>query len=469
MADLCFTPAHKLRAMLLAREISAKELLEAFITQTQRHNPTINALVTLNIDAARQQAKAIDQGFVSNTQALGPLHGLPIAVKDVFATQGLRTTLGNPLFSQHVPAADDIVVAREKVAGAIILGKSNTPDCASGGITTNTLFGLTRNPWNTNKTTSGSGGGGVASLMSGMVAMADGSDIGGSVRSPAAWSNCVGFRPSSGRIPGPPGSLADGNTSTAGVFTRCVKDTALFMQACDGPDPLCATPYPHGPSITFDAIEQLPTGIKAAWSEDFAQRQMHPNISSLFEAHASIFETAGVRRSSLQLDLGSNYRQLYSDFNAYAYVKGLPTQVLEHCLQGKPVKPSIQTNVDHYMSMSAHQIFDMLRAREVLRVNTQLFMQEHAVIITPAHNCLAYGATDTLGQDQCDWSAFYLAPLLGLPSVVVPCGFTQDDMPHGVMITGRAGDDLLVLQVAAAFERQTGYWKQRPNVNPPSS
>ena len=474
MSDLCFTPAHKLRAMLLARDISAKELLEEFITQTQRHNPTINALVTLNVDGARQRAAAIDQLLTSNDHAAGPLHGLPIAVKDVFATKGLRTTLGNPLFSDHVPVEDDILVAREKAAGAVILGKSNTPDCASGGITTNTLFGLTRNPWNTDKTTSGSGGGGVASLMSGMVAMADGSDVGGSVRSPAAWSNCVGFRPSSGRIPGPPGSLADGNTSTAGVFSRCVKDTALFMYACDGPDSRAATPYPQGPAITVDALDQLPSGLKAAWSEDFAQRQMHPNISALFETHASIFETIGVRRSTQQLDLGSNYRKLYTDFNAYAYVKGLPTQVLEHCLQGKPVKPSIQANVDHYMSMSAQQIFEMFRAREVLRVNTQLFMQEHAVIITPAHNCLAYGATDTLGQDQCDWSAFYLAPLLGLPSVVVPCGFTQDGMPHGVMITGRRGEDLLVLQVAAAFERATGYGKQSPklglfNVNPPSS
>lgn len=149
MSDLCFTPTHKLLAMLLAREISAKELLEEFVTQTQRHNPIINALVTLNLDSARQRAAAIDQLFTGNAQAVAPLHGLPIAVKDVFATKGLRTTLGNPQFSHHVPAEDDILVAREKAAGEVILGKSNTPDCASGGITTNTIFSLTSNPWNT--------------------------------------------------------------------------------------------------------------------------------------------------------------------------------------------------------------------------------------------------------------------------------------------------------------------------------
>ena len=467
MPDLCFIPAHQLRNKLLSKDISARELLEVFITQTQKYNPTINALVTLNLEGARQQADITDREFAKHGKSLGPLHGLPIAVKDVFATRGLRTTLGNAHFANHIPTEDDVLVTREKAAGAIILGKSNTPDCASGGMTTNTIFGLTRNPWNLDKTTSGSGGGGVASLMSGMVALADGSDIGGSVRSPAAWSNCVGFRPSSGRIPGPPGSLADGNTSTAGTFTRCVKDTALFMEACDGPDLRSATPYPEmrkDQAITMDALDSLPLGVKVAWSEDFAERNMEPEISTLFEAHRSLFEGCGLVLSSTELNLGNSYRKLYSDFNAYAYVKGLPAQVLNDCLHGRTVKPSIQANVDHYMSMSAKQIFDMFRAREVLRVNTQIYMQDHAVIITPAHNCLAYGAMDTIAQDACDWSAFYLAPLLGLPSIVVPCGFTKDGMPHGVMITGRQGEDLLVMQIAAAFERDTGYGAQRPKL-----
>ena len=464
MPDLCFMPAHQLQSKLLAKDISARELLETFIAQTQKHNPSINALVTLNLESARQQAIEADQQLAQHGKAVGPLHGLPIAVKDVFATRGLRTTLGNEHFAKHIPAQDDLVVAREKAAGAIILGKSNTPDCASGGITNNTIFGLTRNPWNLEKTTSGSGGGGVASLMSGMVCMADGSDIGGSLRSPAAWSNCVGFRPSSGRIPGPPGSLADGNTSTAGAFTRCVKDTALFMQACDGPDIHCATPYPSGEAITVAKLGKRPKGITAAWSVDFAKRDIAPEIGTLFEAHSSIFEGCGLSLSNTPLDLGNDYRKLYADFNAYGYVKGLPDKVLNDCLEGKPVKPSIKDNVEHYMGMSAQQIFEMFRAREILRVNAQIYMQEHAVIITPAHSCLAYGATDTVGESLCDWSAFYLAPLLGLPSIVVPCGFTKDGMPSGVMITGRKGDDLLVLQIASAFEGETGYGQQLPEL-----
>ena len=214
----------------------------------------------------------------------------------------------------------------------------------------------------------------------------------------------------------------------------------------------------------MDALDSLPMGITASWSAEFAKRNMEPEISSLFEAHSRVFEGFGLTLSSTELNLGSSYRQLYSDFNAYSYVKGLPAQVLHDCLHKRPVKPSIQANVDHYMSMSAQQIFNMFRAREILRVNTQIYMQDHAVIITPAHNCFAYGAKDTVGQDLCDWSAFYLAPLLGLPSIVVPCGFTEDGMPHGVMITGRQGEDLLVLQIAAAFERNTGYGQQRPKL-----
>lgn len=465
MSDLCFMPAHQIKSKLLHKDISASELLELFIKQISLHNKRINALVSLDLEAATRTAKKLDDYLLKQGQGYGILHGLPISVKDVFATQGLRTTYGNPHFMDYVPTQDDWLVAREKAAGAIILGKSNTPDCASGGITTNSIFGLTRNPWNLEKTTSGSSGGSVASLASGMVAIADGSDIGGSLRSPAAFTNCVGFRPSSGRIPGPVGSLADGNTSTAGAFTRCVADTALFMQACEGPHIKSATPYPAGPKVTLDALSQLPKGLSASWSQDFADRQMDPQISALFEAHRKVFEDLGIQLSNEPLDLGHRYRNLYEDFNAYAYVKGLPEPVLKDCLKGLPVKPSIKFNVDHYLNLSALEVFEMFKQREQLKVTTQAFMQKHAVIITPAHNCLAYGVDDEHGMQKCDWSAFYLAPLLGLPSIVVPMGFTSDLMPHGVMITGRKGDDLLVLQIAAAFEAATGYGMQRPTLS----
>ena len=460
MSELCFQAAHELRRMLLNREISASELLEAFIAQTGKTNPTLNALVTLDFYGARARAKEADAQLAAG-EAIGGLHGLPIAVKDVFATRGLRTTLGNPLFTDNIPTHDDILVERERAAGAVILGKSNTPDCASGGRTYNEIFGLTRNPWDLGKTTCGSGGGGVSALAGGMVAIADGSDIGGSVRSPAAWTNCVGFRPTAGRLPGSPTSLADGEVSTAGVFGRCVKDVALFMEAVEGPDIRSAQPYPAGPAVTLEAVDDLPKDINVAWFPDFAERMMDPEITDLFDAHRGAFEAAGMTLSGAQLIMGESYRQLYSDYNAYAYVKGLPTPVLEACLAGEQVKPSIATNVLHYLNMGAMDIFTMFRNREELKISLQDYMQDHAAIITPPYDCLPFGAEDAEAEARCDWSALYLAPLLGLPSVVMPCGFTQDGMPNGIMITGRAGEDLLVLQIARAFERETNYWKRR--------
>ena len=213
MPDLCFQTASQLREQLLSKRLSARELLTVYKQRIARYNPTINALVTLDFEQAYQMALQADDHLARTGEALGPLHGLPLAVKDIFHVEGMRTTYGNLLYSDHVSAYDDLLVQREKAAGAIIIGKSNTPDCASGGITTNEVFGLTRNPWNYNKTTSGSGGGGAAAMAAGLVCIADGSDVGGSARTPAAWANCVGFRPSSGRIPDRPGSMADGTTT----------------------------------------------------------------------------------------------------------------------------------------------------------------------------------------------------------------------------------------------------------------
>ncbi|WP_420548401.1 amidase [Curvivirga sp.] len=460
MSELCFRSAVELRQMIQSGELGVSELLEAFISQIEKVNPIYNGLVTLNFEEARHKAKQLD----NQSDKSGLLFGLPLAVKDVFETKGLRSTKGSPFFKDYIPSKDDLLVRREREAGALIVGKSNTPDCASGGITINEIFGLSKNPWNIDKTCSGSGGGGVVALASGCVALADGSDIGGSVRSPASWTNLVGFRPSSGWIPGPVGSLADGDTSTAGIFARTVQDAALFMQAVAGPDVNSAISYPNGEFFDHQNLANLPKGLTISWMTDFAGWDLNPEMANLFEDHAKVFEEAGLLVSRDTMSLGVVYRKLYKDFNAYGYVKGLPSLVLDAALKDRSVKPSIQANVDAYMLMSAKEIYEMFNARDHLRVQIQNFMQKHDVIISPVHNCLAYGALDYEGEGQCDWSALYLAPLLGLPSIVLPCGFTSDGMPHGIMITGRKGEDQLVMKIAYAFEKATGYGKRLPKL-----
>lgn len=455
---LAFRPAHELKAQLTRREISAVELLEACTANHERYNSRYNAIVTAKFDQALEEAKQLDAtGDFSR-----PLAGLPLAVKDVFDTRGVRTTYGNTQFADHVPEHDSILVARERAAGALIIGKSNTPDCASGGITENDLFGRTLNPWNIEKTTSGSGGGGVAALASGMATLADGSDVGGSVRSPGARTNLVGFRPSSGRIPGLPGSLADGDTSTAGVFARCVKDAALFMEAVDGSDPRCAVSYPAGVPIIQGAVDQVADGVRIAWMASFADMSFDEEIGDQFADHKRIFSSDAARAETADFDPGEDYRKLYADFNAYAYVKGLPPVVLKDCLAGLAVKDTIRANVQRYSAMDAMDVHRMFAARDDLKARLQVFMQDHDVLAQLIHAGLAFDAGDYNAEKTWDWSALYLAPMLGLPSICVPLGFTRDGMPHGIQFTARAGEDQLLLQVARMFERETGYGLRLP-------
>ena len=451
MSSLFFQPAHLLRQNILKRDISAQELVQEFGHQIGTTNDKLNALVTLNLDAARAHAQYLDEYLAKHQQPIGLLHGIPLAVKDVFNTQGLRTTYGNANFANYIPHTDDLVVARERHAGAIIMGKSNTPDCASGGITTNKLFGLTRNPWNATKTTSGSGGGGISALMGGMVALSNGSDIGGSVRSPACWSYCVGFRPTSGRVPGQPGEAADGDTSTAGIFARCVTDAALYAQAVQGPNIKSAVAYPSGPDINWLEL-QLPEVLPIAWQPDFAAMDVHPQVAESFAQQASVLQESGIALSYEPLDLNQGYRKLFADFNAWRFFACLPKIVAQDALAGKS-KASHNHYAQWMRNTSALDIHSILLERERLRVRMQDYFTRHSAIATPVHASLAFGVEDETGLDATDWAPLYLAPLLGLPSIVVPCGFTDDGMPNGIMFTGPAGSDQQLLQIAHAFEQ----------------
>ena len=463
MSNLLFQPAHLLRQGLLNHEFSAQELVQAFSRQIRANNDKLNALVTLNLEGADKHAKKLDQHFAKHQQPVGLLHGLPLAVKDVFNTQGIRTTFGNPNFAQHIPNADDIVVSRERQAGAIIMGKSNTPDCASGGITSNEIFGLTYNPWNQEKTTSGSGGGGISALMGGMVSLANGSDIGGSVRSPACWSHCVGFRPTSGRIPGQPGQAADGDTSTAGIFARCVTDAALYTQAVQGPSSLSAVPYPSGPDINWLDL-QLPDVLPIAWQPEFSAMDVHPQVAKSFAEQADVIADCGIQLSHETLDLNQDYRQLFEDFNAWRFFACLPKVVAQDALAGKS-----KASHNHYarwiQNTSAFDIHKMLLQREQLRVRLQDYFTRHSAIATPVHAGLTFGVDDEVGLNATDWAPLYLAPLLGLPSIVVPCGFTDDGMPNGIMFTAPAGTDQQLLQIARAFEQSRALPLGQPDLS----
>src|SRR5678815_987582 len=233
--DLCFMPARQMAELIRTKKLSARELMEAHLRQISRVNSKVNAIVTLvPEDQLLAQAKAADEA-VSRGDKLGPLHGLPVAVKDLVDTKGIRTTYGSPIFRDHIPEADGYVVQREKAAGAIVIGKTNVPEFGLGSHTFNKVFGPTRNPWDTTKTCGGSTGGGAVSLACGMAPIVDGSDMGGSLRNPGNFNNVVGIRPSPGRVASP-SSLGWFTLSVSGPMARNVSDCAFFLSVLAGPD-----------------------------------------------------------------------------------------------------------------------------------------------------------------------------------------------------------------------------------------
>ena len=227
--ELCFTPATELARMLREREVSARELLEAHLDRIERVNPTINAIVTLDVDGARAQAARADEEL-AHGRVLGVLHGLPAAHKDTHATGGMRSTSGSPTLANHVPVNDELVVARMREAGAIRVGKTNVPEFAAGSHTFNPIFGVTRNPYPLDRSAGGSSGGAVAALAAGLIPVAEGSDMGGSLRNPAAFCNVVGLRPTPGRVPTHPAVNGFSTLSVQGPMGRTVADACLDPQ-----------------------------------------------------------------------------------------------------------------------------------------------------------------------------------------------------------------------------------------------
>ena len=234
-SQFCFTSAVEMAQLIRAKKLSAREALDQHLKQIDRVNPKVNAMVTLVAEMAAEAAARADE-MQAHGEKLGPLHGLPVAHKDLLETRGIRTTFGSPIYKDNVPAEDNIVVERMRRAGAIIVGKTNTPEFGAGSQTFNTIFGATRNPYDVSKTCGGSSGGAAVALACGMVPLATGSDAGGSLRNPAAFCNIVGFRPSIGRVPNPKAGFGWSTLSTNGCLGRSVADLALSLSTIAGPD-----------------------------------------------------------------------------------------------------------------------------------------------------------------------------------------------------------------------------------------
>jgi amidase len=465
--DLCLRPATELAALVRAREVSARELLEAHLDRIDRLNPGLNAIVTLDAEGARAAADAADAALAAG-HPVGPLHGLPVAHKDTHLTGGMRTTWGSPLFADHVPEDDELVVARLKTAGAIRVGKTNTPEFAAGSHTFNPVFGVTHNPYRHGLSAGGSSGGAAAALAAGLVPVAEGSDMGGSLRNPAAFCNVVGLRPTPGRVPTWPAPIGWSQLSVQGPMGRTVTDVALQLSATAGPDlrvPIALGD--DGAGFAAPLPEDL-AGLRVAWAPDLGDRvTVDPAITAVLMAQLGVFRDLGARVDEACPDL-SSADEVFGTLRAWLFEAAHLEKAREH---PELVKESIRWNAEMGAKLTGPDLARAEMAHTRLYERVVEFFSRYDVLLAPTTQVLPFPVeleypTEIGGVPQenyLEWmrSCTLITPT-GCPALSVPGGFTPDGLPVGLQIIGPPRADRRVLEVGHAFEQATRFGERRP-------
>jgi amidase len=461
-----FRSACELAAQIARRELSAVEVMRAFLAQIERINPRVNAIATLRPgEELLAEADAADRKAAAG-EALGPLHGLPIAIKDLSLTRGLRTTFGSTLYRNFVPTSDDLYVERLRHAGAIIIGKTNTPEFGAGSQTFNAVFGATRNPYDLSKTSGGSTGGGAAALACGMVPLADGTDLGGSLRNPASFCNVVGLRPSPGRVPRLH-ARPDDTLGVHGPMARSVDDLALLLSVMAGPDPRDALSLPE-PGARFREVRPRElSGTRLAWSERLGHYPVEPAVTAVCNAARSIFVELGCEVVDGEPDL-DGVDELFQTLRAAGYAALLGRDLERGRAQ---LKDTVVWNVERGLNLTAADLERAARAKAALDARVAAFFTAHEFLVLPTVQVLPFPVEVEWPREiegvhmhtYIDWMAScYAVSCFGAPAISVPAGFSQGGLPVGLQIVGRPGRDLAVLELARAFEQATQFARQRP-------
>ncbi len=460
-------PAVEQARMVRSREISARELLEAHVSRIEQVDPVVNALPTLALEQAVEAAAAADQLAIQG-DSLPPLHGLPMTIKDTHATAGIRTTSGSPLFADVVPDADELIVERIRAAGAIVIGKSNVPEFAAGSHTFNPVFGTTRNPYDPTRSAGGSSGGAAVALATGMTALADGSDMGGSLRNPASFCNVVGLRPSPGRVAQWPSLNPWQTMAVQGPMGRTVDDAALLLSVVAGPDdrdPIC---LPENGSAFAPPIEGDVRGLRVAWTPDLGGAvRVDREVLDALEPQVRLFTDLGCEVEEASPDLrGAD--EVFRTLRAWHFDLSLGKLADRHPDQ---VKESIRWNVEVGRALTGADLAraETLHGRLFQRVRE--FFTRYDVLVLPVSQVLPFDAdleypTQIDGQAQetyLDWMAScYLISATGCPALSVPAAFTPDGLPVGLQVVGPHRAERTVLRAGRAFERAAGAGLRRP-------
>ena len=470
--ELCFLTATELARRIRRREVSCEDVMRAHIDQIQRVNPSVNAIVTFVPEQALAAARAADAALTERrapAPEAAPLYGLPIAHKDLVLTKGMRTTFGSPLFRDFVPDTDSLIVERLKAGGAITLGKTNTPEFGAGSQTFNTVFGATRNPYDPSKTCGGSSGGAAVALACGMVPIADGSDLGGSLRNPASFCNIAGFRPSAGRVPSWPTYNAWYSLAVLGPMARTVQDLALQLTAIAGPDARAPISIAEPGSVFARPLEREFKGVRLAWSRDLGGLPVQSEVTAVLERGRHVLEHLGMIVEEAEPDL-VDADEVFKTLRAYHFELSYGALLASGRAQ---MKDTVVWNIEQGRELSGPQVARAERKRTQLYHRVREFMQRYDFLAAPVVQVLPFGVEqpwvrEITGQRMAtyvDWMrSCYFVSVTGLPAISVPCGFSVEGLPVGLQIIGRYRDDFGVLQLAHAFEGHTGFWKTRPAI-----
>jgi amidase len=463
VTELVDLPATEQRRLVAKREASATELLEAHLGRIEAVNPLVNAVVALDPDVGRRRARQVDDAIAAGHDP-GPLAGLVTAHKDLVETADFTTTYGSPLFAGHRPTADCLLVARMKAAGAVAVGKTNTPEFGAGSHTFNNVYGVTRNPWGLGCSAGGSSGGAAVSLACRMVATADGSDTGGSLRNPAAWGNVIGFRPTVGVVP----RVRPGNAwipiSTEGPMGRTVDDVALLLgvlAAPDGRDPMYRR-------LDVPAELRPPARpVRVAWSDRIGVPVEASQLDVLAGARQAMVDLGWeVVDNEPELALAGNCFRVLRAWN----IANGPTAPFHHRMD--QIKATIQDEIRRGTTLTQAEVATAYAQLAALwREAVAFFDRGYDVLACPVTQVSPFPVeteypTVVAGvpmNNYIDWmESCWRITVTGCPTLTLPAGFDTDGFPVGIQLVTRHGADIQLLRIAKALEEATGYAAQQP-------
>ncbi len=464
-APLHWWTARDLAGAIRRRELSAREVVGWHLDRIAEINPRLNAIVSLRPEAALDEADAADRRAGAG-QPLGPLHGLPIAIKDLEDTAGIRTTYGSRAFAEHVPEADSLMVARLRAAGAIVVGKTNTPEFGVGSHTFNEVFGATRNPWALDRSPGGSSGGAGASLAAGLLPIADGSDHGGSIRNPASFNNVVGLRPTPGLVPNSGAGDVWDTASVVGPMARTVGDLALMLTAICAPDP--RSPLSHGDPAAFAGeVNGELAGLRIAWCPDVGGLPIEPEVLAVLDEARGRLVAFGCQVEDVGLDLG-RADEAFETLRALAFARGFGPSLAAL----RPIaKETLVWNVEQGLALDGPAIARAMVARSEVFTAFASLLERFDVLAAPCAQVVPFPIeqeypVQIAGVAMPHYLGWMRAcsriTVSAHPVAAVPAGFTADGLPVGLQLVGRYRGDRRLLEHAAAWEAASGLTQRHP-------